>query len=146
MRLECDIPSKKTALRLEASTAKQRTFTHLVHNGITSTRPEDMLNVLREFWGKLFHAPEFGPYEHTCPVAQEQILRRYTGTLLRLDAHDFELLNRHVSLDEMTESFTSLPNNKSNGPDGLPYEFYRTAEIWELIGEDFTKVMEISNE
>ena len=144
MQLECGLQTKKTALRLEARTAKQRTISHLVHNGITFTRPEDMLNVAREFWGKLFHAPEFGPYEPTCPLAQEHMLRRYTNTLLRLDVHDYELLNRHVSLEELTESLPSLPNKKSNGPDGLPYEFYRHTEVWELIGEDFTKVMENS--
>ena len=46
---------------------------------------------------------------------------------------------KELTFDELEDIVKHLPNGKSPGLDGLPYEMYKT--MWEVIGKEFFQVI-----
>ena len=107
----------------------------------TSSDTNQMLNHARDFWGKLFHAPEFGPHRRSNPKARDYFLHRYANKTNPLTPALLQLLAAPITLEEISNIVRKLPTHRSNGPDGLPYEFYSDPEFWDLVGPSFLNML-----
>lgn len=54
----------------------------------------------------------------------------------RCTENHWKQLEREVTVEEVHKVLFSMPSNKSPGPDGYTFEFFRSA--WPVIGQDFT--------
>ncbi|GJY62634.1 RNA-directed DNA polymerase, eukaryota [Tanacetum coccineum] len=58
----------------------------------------------------------------------------------KLHHNQTEELERHVSHDEIKRAVWDCGDNKSPGPDGFTFEFFKT--YWDLVGQDFCAAVE----
>ena len=113
----------KHIAKLESHAATSKVIHSLRTSPLSSTsNPVVMLEHARSYWGKVFHAPDYGPYPATSPAAQTRFLARYMKS--KLPSHLEELLSNPLTLQEFHDIVPLLPKHRSNGPDGIPYEFY----------------------
>ena len=73
-------------------------------------------------------------------VPKNEHLAEMLQYLTKMDPHDSQLMEGHITLDELEYVVSHCSANKSPGLDGLSYEFYQTA--WPLIKETFVKVIQ----
>ena len=126
----------KHIAKLETQAATNKVIHSIRTSPLSSTsNPAVMLEHARSYWGKVFHAPEYGPYTATSPAAQSRFLTRYANN--PLPSHLDELLSKTITLQEFHDIAPSLPKHRSNGPDGIPYEFYSDPDIWNIIAPLF---------
>ena len=69
----------------------------------------------------------------------DEYLENFLDTLSTLSERSKAKLVREMTYDEVEQIVKDCPTGRSPGLDGLPYEFYKTT--WDVIGEDFTKVI-----
>ena len=96
---------------------------------LTST--PDLLSQAHKFWGKLFHAKEYGPFKPTSPAASRHFLSRYKD--FKLPQHLYDSLNAPLSLIEIEQVIDSLPQHRSGGPDSIPYEIYAHPQLRDTL-------------
>ncbi|GJR55448.1 RNA-directed DNA polymerase, eukaryota [Tanacetum coccineum] len=58
----------------------------------------------------------------------------------RLSQEQTKYLENHVSMDEIRKAVWDCGENKSPGPDGYTFEFFR--KFWSLVGPDFCKAIQ----
>nr|GFA86554.1 RNA-directed DNA polymerase, eukaryota [Tanacetum cinerariifolium] len=60
----------------------------------------------------------------------------------KLHHNQTEDLERHVSHDEIKRAVWDCGDNKSPGPDGFTFEFFKT--YWDLVGQDFCAAVQLA--
>ena len=83
-------------------------------------------NRLVEFWGGLFK---------TQVGCDKEILKKFLKNLTKISKGTKELLDRELTLEELTESLNSMPDGKSPGEDGITAKFYKV--FWDKIKDKF---------
>ena len=126
----------KHVAKYEQSFGDLKTIPYLTSDTSTFTTAEEMLPHARQFWATLFHSPEFGPYKPPCATAMRGLLQRYTDSS-PLPVKLYDSLEAPITYEELSDIITKLPKFRSNGPDGLPYEFYANPLVWKAIGVQF---------
>nr|GEW25075.1 RNA-directed DNA polymerase, eukaryota [Tanacetum cinerariifolium] len=89
-------------------------------------------------------------------MIKDAFLNHFEARFKEPDAHRFKLnfqfpkkllhgqsdeLERHVSRDEIRSAVWNCGDNKSPGPDGYTFEFFKKS--WDLIGMDFCEAVEL---
>lgn len=59
------------------------------------------------------------------PTKEKTEAEDVRGQMQTLDVADRKLIDGWITLTEMQDAITSLPNGKTPGPDGLSGEFYK---------------------
>ena len=129
----------KYIAKYEKNVSDLKSIPYLTTPSGTVYDPPSLLSHAREYWGTVFQSPEFGPYPEPSAPAAKGLLKRYKNSPLPRALYDS--LDAPLSFSEFDRVVRSLPTYRSNGPDGLPYEFYAHSKIWECIGEYFYLVM-----
>ena len=120
-------PNISFLARLEKIQGEKNTIYSLKdENGILKTDTESMLDIVYNFYKKLYTK------EEECVVQQDTFLRRITT---RLSLEDREDLDRDLGEEELYESLKHLKKQKSPGIDGLNVEF--TLHFWEYLKEHY---------
>lgn len=90
------------------------------------THPQDIAQTFGEFYTTLYNNPEI-PHDPLPPDLKER-MRHYLedSGLPRLQRTDLDSLNVPITEEEVIATIKTLPTHKSPGPDGLPYEYYKT--------------------
>ena len=114
-----------------------------INNQITSEKKTIEAAVLKYF-GALFN----GHHDRHGVDSGEPFVPDYSGlpdflaNLGQLSEQSQQSLVRDFSYEDIKNIvFKECDKNKSPGLDGLPYEFYQVT--WEIIGEDFVKVIQV---
>jgi len=130
----------KYIAKYEKSVSDLKSIPYLTTTSSTNLyEPTEILSHAREYWGTVFQSPEFGPYPKPSTSAARGLLKRYKNS--RLPRAMYDSLDAPLSFSEFDRVIKSLPSFRSNGPDGLPYEFYSNPDIWDFIGNYFYLVM-----
>src|SRR5690349_14512414 len=87
-------------------------------NGSTFATADDRHTHIRSFYRHLYAAPVFD--QPACHSFLSPL------TLTTLSADDIDTLGAPVTAEELAAVVRQLPLRRSPGPDGLPYEWYRT--------------------
>src|SRR5262245_7694035 len=87
-------------------------------NNSTFVTNDDRHNHVRSFYTNLYAAPTFDG--HACHSFLDPL------SLPQLTEADITLLSAPFTAEELAQVVGRLPLRKSPGPDGLPYEWYRT--------------------
>ena len=98
--------------------------------GQTVTEPMEICHTVRQFYEDLYSA------EQTDPEIAKQIFDNVTK---HLSENEREVCEGAITKKELGLALLQMQNGKSPGIDGLPCEFYKT--FWQLIGDDFTEVV-----
>ena len=69
----------------------------------------------------------------------DRYLEEFLSQLSSITQESKTKLVRELTMDELEVTVKTLPNGKSPGLDGIPYEFYKY--MWEVIGRDFLEVV-----
>lgn len=91
------------AQKLKKSECSHTTTPHQIKNrlGCLLSHPQDIVHSFEEFYTALYNNPEIPPL-HLLP------------------------LNAPITEEELMLTIKILPTHKSPGPDGLPYEYYKS--------------------
>ena len=152
--------TKNTLSKLIRTQAKQKLFKHLAedhHNNLSTkafyqqfekqkeqttipslkdetgqemNTPANMMKIAEKYYNELYFPKE------TKTETQQQFLDALKN---RLPSDDQHLIEKEISNTEIEIAVKSMKNGKTPGPDGLSAELY--ALCWDVIGEDFTKVI-----
>ena len=88
------------------------------YNGDLYDSRDDRHSAIRSFYTRLYAAPTFDP-----PMCHSFLQPLVLPTL---STEDIGLLQAPISAEELASVVRNLPLRKAPGPDGLPYEWYRT--------------------
>lgn len=71
-------------------------------------------------------------------------VNRECSFIPKISQKNIDLCESPLSINELDDVIKKAPSNKSPGPDGLPFEFYRTfwEDIKEMILDVFKECME----
>ena len=100
-------------------------ITELKADGEVHTDEGAILNQVRLFYQALYTREEVDP------EATTQLLQNVTNTLTDTDTTHLE---NYIRETEVKKAIKESNNNKSPGPDGLTYEFYKTFESQIVMG------------
>ncbi|KAL2081000.1 hypothetical protein ACEWY4_022853 [Coilia grayii] len=122
---EGDRPSRLLALRLKQCESKAMINAIRTTEGKVVTQPNDINNVFKDFYSKLYK-PDSTVNIEDCNTFLQSVM------LPTLNEGDREDLGSPITLKELESAVKSLNAGKSPGLDGLPPEFYLT--FWEQVG------------
>ncbi|KAM0887262.1 hypothetical protein ACQ4PT_029162 [Festuca glaucescens] len=106
----------------QASKRRRRNHISVLRSGerLAATQ-EDKEDLAAEFFAELLGRPR--PWDHEISLGA-----------LGLDAVDLSGLDAHFSEDEVWATVKAMPANKSPGPDGLSWDFFRSC--WAIVKAD----------
>ena len=122
--------------------AQKNNHEHLKINRIIENDKAKIEKEIIDFFFPLFngyHGPN-GINTGKTFVQDRTLLDDFLAPLGKLSADARENLEAPLSMKELEEIVKELPNNKSPGLDGLPFEFYK--ENFHLIQEDLKKMID----
>ncbi|KAG8227429.1 hypothetical protein J437_LFUL000438 [Ladona fulva] len=102
----------------------------LDENGLKYTDTENVKFAIHHHFEKIFGK------EVPTPLEKEY---EFISPKSMLKVEEKNYLEGDINQGEMEAVVRALPNNKSPGVDGIPYEFYKT--YWSIIGEEFCNVL-----
>ena len=78
------------------------------------------------------------------PSISDKAADHFLQNLPHISAENNKQLMKPISTKELSDLILSLPNNKTPGPDGLTYEFYKSfiQSISPIMVEHFNKILE----
>ena len=130
---ELDISYYATALKAQsakntipelAETIKSQKF----------SKPDKMIKIATKFYKELY------TIRKTDTFIQSIVLDNVGDNIS--DSHN-ELLNKTITLGELTTTITQIQSGKTPGPDGIPIEFYQ--EYWELFNDKYLAFIQKAN-
>ena len=88
----------------------------ILYKNISSKDPNTMSEAVHNFYSSLYKSE-----------SNKIITPKDIDFLLppQLSQEEFQQLIKPITMEEITETINQLPNRKSPGPDGLPYELYK---------------------
>lgn len=115
----------------ERKQIQKQTIAGLYDNdGILHSDQHTMSRIVSNHYSELYS-------EHNVdPNSLNTVLRECDG---HIDPARVDMLTRDCDDDEISRIITKLPSRRSPGPDGIPYEFYKT--FWDTICADFCEVV-----
>ncbi|KAG8229566.1 hypothetical protein J437_LFUL009548 [Ladona fulva] len=102
----------------------------LDENGLKHTDPENVKFAIHHHFEKIFGKEVPNPLEKEYEFISPK-------SMLKVEEKNY--LEGDINQGEMEAVVRALPNNKSPGVDGIPYEFYKT--YWSIIGEELCNVL-----
>ena len=100
----------------------------MFENGIWRTDPSSVKKVFRDHYEARFNKPIATRLKLNFPFPK------------RLSTEQVDDLERGVSHDEIRSAVWDCGDNKSPGPDGFTFEFFK--KYWKFIGPDFCEAVE----
>lgn len=126
----------KILLQMFEGTATARTLTNVEQDGQVYTNDVDIQKLTKEYYVQLYTPTD------SCPTAR-QFLADTLTEWPTLTSKDHETLLRRISKQEMTTMIDNLPENKSPGPDGIPYELYKLLISHDIIGPTMIRLFNL---
>ena len=117
--------------REEKRRARQKVFKCIKNNdGITVSTQSEIMDAFHNFYTRL--------YTEDCAInlnMQDYFIKCLNS---KIGVDDNVVMERAISLSEVTKAISTSAKNKSPGNDGLPYEFY--LHFVDLLGNDLVDV------
>ena len=101
-------------------------------SGNATQDPQNINNIFRQFYSSLYSAG-------TEPTQSEIDSFLNNLDLPSLTTDQANYLDQPISSEELTKALHSMPNNKSQGPDGLSAEYYK--HFWDLFAPLFLRLI-----
>lgn len=113
-----DKPQKLLARQLKHSHASRAIYKIKSENGEALVDPKDINNSFSDFYKKVYKSKK--------DINQKAIDDFLSNIELpTLNSEAKQCLDEEITLEELNEVISQLPNNKSAGPDGFSAEFYK---------------------
>ena len=97
------------------------------------SNPKDVMAHIRSFYKDLYAPKEYGDLIDN---PSYQLFK----SEVKLDNVDVEMLDKHISENDIYEALTDLPGGKTPGLDGLTVEFYR--KFWVYLKDSLLKCID----
>ena len=123
----------KYFLQMENRNYKSKYIKSVIHDNITITEPQEILNAEKHFFSSLYMQKD----HVSCCKGECKLLSDNNVKLLEEEKQTCE---GAITLQECGKSLNDLPNNKSPGSDGFTSEFYKFfwLDIRNIVHESFT--------
>ena len=118
--------NSKFFLNLEHHNQEVKNITSLLNtNGAQISEPNEILEYITMFYKNLYAPVSEKKFEsiNECTFASDT----------KLNQSDSDMLDKPITENDLYESLSDLPNNKTPGSDGLTVEFYK--KFWKIIKE-----------
>uniref|UniRef100_A0A3P9JK99 C2H2-type domain-containing protein n=1 Tax=Oryzias latipes TaxID=8090 RepID=A0A3P9JK99_ORYLA len=128
---------KFLANQLKINKEKSTITSIMDQTGNVTHDPVKINNAFKDFYQNLY-TPQINPSEQSINSFLNNI------NLPKLNEDQITNLDSPLSLSELHEALSLMPNGKAPGPDGFPAEFYK--EFWEQLAPTFYKTVKFINE
>ena len=94
------------------------------HSGMVCEDDDSVLDIAREFYGRLYRSP----------VVEDSVMSEFVQIPQdkKLSLSHKRMLEGDVTVDDMHQALKKMKNRRSPGSDGLTVEFYKT--FWPIVG------------
>jgi hypothetical protein len=123
-----DFPTK-FLLKRERDRADNKHTEKIVDNGVEHTRSRDIISVVHSYYKSLYKSQ----------ASNGKKIDDLVKDAPRLEEVDSSLCEGRISYNECLKTITTMKNEKSPGPDGLPAEFYK--HYFHLFGDAFVAMI-----
>ena len=119
----------KYFLNMEKANCKKKHIQTLTHNGQRIKDPQKILEMQMKYFSDMYS--EANILFNNDEVDTETYLKLVN--LPKISDQSRALCENAINIEEVKKAVSSMSNNKSPGPDGIPCEFYR--HFWNEIGD-----------
>ena len=123
-------------LNLIKTNQQKTTIRKLKNENVEVETQAEIMKMLKDFYMNLF-SKKIDKYD---PSWIEEL--KSQNLIPQLDARDKEMLEKEITIEELSKTLKTFGNNKAPGNDGLTYEFYK--RFWPKIGPFLLKSLDES--